>query len=435
MNVGIVGGGISGLTAAHELAKTGIDCTVYERAPEVGGLAGFFEVNGVLLEKFYHHLFTSDTAIAGIIDELGLGQDLEWKPTVTSYYANRIYRLSSPGDVLRFKPLSIFDRFRLGLLAIVPRLISDWKPLEDITAREWLIRYGGRSVYDNVWGPLMRGKFGIYADQVAAVWIWNKLKLRGGSRGKGQAENLGYLRGGFGRAILVWQDRLRTMGVRIVTATPVEQVVVEGDRAVGIRARGEFHAHDRVLVTTSPALFTQLTPGLPPDYEERLKRIIYLANVCLVLSLDRSLSDTYWLNVNDPTVPFVAIVEHTNMQRSDEYGGQHIVYVSRYMPADDAYGKLTPSELLEAYLPHLKKLFPAFERSWVKQYWAWKEDFAQPVITRRYSDLKPPFRTPISNLWLCSMAQVYPEDRGMNYAVVYARKAIREMLGEECNEP
>ena len=430
MNVGIVGGGIAGLTAAYELTKRGINCTIYERSPEVGGLAGFFEVNGVLLEKFYHHLFTSDTAIADMIEELGLGQDLEWKPIVTSYYANRIYRLSSPLDVLRFKPLNLIDRFRLGLLAIVPRLINDWKPLEDITAKEWLIRYGGSNVYENVWGPLMRGKFGVYADQVAAVWIWNKLKLRGGSRGKGQKENLGYLKGGFGRAIRAWQEKLQLMGVQILTATPVEQIIVEEGRATGIQARGAFQPHDRILVTTAPALFSQLTPSLPPDYKERLASIIYLANVCLVLNLDRSLSDTYWLNVNDPTVPFVAVVEHTNMQRPEEYGGQHIAYVSRYMPANDKYAQMAPDELLEAYLPHLRKLFPAFERSWVKNYWAWREDFAQPVITKRYSALKPPFRTPISDLWLCSMAQVYPEDRGMNYAVVYARRAVNEMLGE-----
>ena len=430
MNVGIVGGGIAGLTAAYELTKRGINCTIYERSPEVGGLAGFFEVNGVLLEKFYHHLFTSDTAIAGMIEELGLRQDLEWKPTVTSYYANRIYRLSSPLDVLRFKPLNLIDRFRLGLLAIVPRFINDWKPLEDITAKEWLIRYGGSNVYENVWGPLMRGKFGVYADQVAAVWIWNKLKLRGGSRGKGQKENLGYLKGGFGRAIRAWQEKLQLMGVQILTATPVEQIIVEEGRATGIQDRGAFQPHDRILVTTAPALFSQLTPSLPPDYKERLASIIYLANVCVVLNLDRSLSDTYWLNVNDPAVPFVAVVEHTNMQRPEEYGGQHIAYVSRYMPANDKYAQMAPDELLEAYLPHLRKLFPAFERSWVKNYWAWREDFAQPVITKRYSALKPPFRTPISDLWLCSMAQVYPEDRGMNYAVVYARRAVNEMLGE-----
>ncbi len=430
MNIGIVGGGVTGLTAAYELSKRGIACTLYEKDPEVGGLAGSFEVNGVLLEKFYHHLFTTDTAMAALIEELGLGADLEWKPTVTSYYANRIYRLATPLDVLRFKPLGLIDRFRLGLLAIIPRFINDWRPLEEITAKEWLIRMAGRNVYDNVWGPLMRGKFGAYEEQVAAVWIWNKLKLRGGSRGKGQAENLGYLKGGFGRALKALEGRLRDMNVQVRTAAPVEHIVIENGKALAVQTGGETFAHDRILVTTAPAVFSKMAPDLPPEYRARLEKILYLANVCLILRLDRSLSDTYWLNINDPSLPFVAVVEHTNMQRPEQYGGSHLAYVSRYAPADDPYIRMPTHELFEAYLPHLKKLFPEFKRNWVLDYWAWREEFAQPVIVKRYSELKPPFKTPVQNLWLCSMAQVYPEDRGMNYAVVYARRAVAEMLAE-----
>lgn len=433
MNVGIVGGGLTGLTAAYELAKRGVDCTIYERDPEVGGLAGSFQINGVLLEKFYHHLFTSDTTIANLIEELRLGADLEWKPTVTSYYINRIYRMSKPIDVLRFKPLNLIDRFRLGMLAIIPRFINDWKPLENITTKEWLIKMAGENVYDTVWGPLMRAKFGQYEDQVAAVWIWNKLKLRGGSRGKGQTENLGYLKGGFGRAIEALEERLHQMGVHILTGTPVEEIIIENGQAIGVRAAGETHPHDRILVTTAPALLGRMAPALPKDYTERLEKIIYLANVCLVLRLDRSLSDTYWLNLNDPSLPFVAIVEHTNMQRPDEYGGHHLVYISRYALADDTYIRMSTPELFEAYLPHLQKPFPDLKREWILEYWAWREDFAQPVITKHYSELKPPFKTPVQNLWLSSMAQVYPEDRGMNYAVVYAYKAVDEMMEEEEN--
>lgn len=433
MNVGIVGGGLTGLTSAYELAKRGVDCTIYERDPQVGGLAGSFQINGVFLEKFYHHLFTSDTAIADLIEELGLGSDLEWKPTVTSYYTNRIYRMSKPIDVLRFKPLNLIDRFRLGMLAVIPRFINDWEPLENITAKQWLIKMAGRNVYDTVWGPLMRAKFGQYEDQVAAVWIWNKLKLRGGSRGKGQTENLGYLKGGFGRAIEALEERLHQMGVHIQTGTPVEEIVIENGEAIAVRAAGETHLHDRILVTTAPALLGRMAPALPQDYTERLEKIIYLANVCLVLRLDHSLSDTYWLNLNDPSLPFVAIVEHTNMQRPDEYGGQHLVYISRYAPADDTYVQMSTSELFESYLSHLQKLFPRLKREWISEYWVWRENFAQPVITKHYSKLKPPFKTPVRNLWLSSMAQVYPEDRGMNYAVVYAHKAVDEMMRETQN--
>lgn len=427
-NIAIVGGGITGMAAADTLSRAGHRVTIFERDATIGGLAGSFEVNGVYLEKFYHHLFTSDTAMEQFIHELGLGDDFAWKPTVTSYYANRIYRLATPMDVLRFTPLPFFDRIRLGMLAIIPRFISNWQPLEHITAKEWLIRLAGERVYRQVWEPLLRQKFGRYADQVAAVWFWNKLKLRGGSRGKGQAEHLGYLRGGFGRVLDAWEQRLRAQGVIIRTQSPVEEVRIENGVAAGVIVNGVHEPFDVVLVTVAPELFARLAPGLPADYRARLEKIVYLANACLVLKLKHGLSNTYWLNINDPEIPFVALIEHTNMQRPEEYGGAHLVYLSRYMAPDDPYYQMPAEELFRAYLPGLKKLFPQFNEEWVERVWVWRERYTQPVIGLRYSELKPPFKTPVENLWLSCMAQVYPEDRGMNYALVYGRKAAEEMM-------
>lgn len=427
-NIAIVGGGITGMAAADALSRAGHSVTIFERDATMGGLAGSFEVNGVYLEKFYHHLFTSDTAMEGLIHELGLGEDFAWKPTVTSYYANRIYRLTTPMDVLCFTPLPLFDRLRLGMLAIIPRFISNWKPLEEITAREWLIRLAGKRVYHQVWEPLLRQKFGHYADQVAAVWFWNKLKLRGSSRGKGLTEHLGYLRGGFGRMLDAWEQRLRAQGVTIHTASPIEEVRIVNGVASGVVVGGAYKPFDAVLVTVAPALFARIAPGLPADYRARLERIIYLANVCLVLKLKRSLSSTYWLNINDPEIPFVAVVEHTNMQRPEEYGGAHLAYLSRYMDPADPYYRMSAEDLFRAYLPGIKKLFPEFSEEWVERVWAWRERYTQPVVGLHYSELKPPFKTPVENLWLSCMAQVYPEDRGMNYALVYGRRVAEEMI-------
>ena len=146
------------------------------------------------------------------------------------------------------------------------------------------------------------------------------------------------------------------------------------------------------------------------------------------MSLDRSLSDTYWLNIGDPAIPFTGVIEHTNMQRADTYGGTHLAYISRYLDADDPAYARPAEELLADYLPHLQKMFRGFDRSWVRQVWAWRERYTQPVIGLHYSRLKPAFRTPVENLWLSCMAQVYPQDRGMNYAIVYGQKAAEEML-------
>lgn len=429
MKIAIVGGGLTGMSAAYELSRAGHQCALYERDDTLGGLAGSFRVNGVLLEKFYHHLFTSDTAMVKLIEDVGLGSDLVWNPTATgTYYAGRIFRLATPMDVLRFKPLSFINRIRLGSLAIIPRFVRNWRKLEEITAKDWLIKWGGRQVYDVVWYPLIRNKFGSHADEVAAVWFWNKLKLRGSSRGKGQAENLGYLLGGFGRAIDALETRLRQMGVDIRLASPVQHIAIEDGRAVGVEVNRRREDYDLVLVTAAPEILLNLAPGLPDDYQRRLNQIKYLANACLIMKLDRNLSTTYWLNINDASTPFVAVVEHTNMQRPEEYGGHHLAYLSRYMDAADPHYTMSAEELFQAYLPHLQKIYPGFSPDWVLELHAWRERYTQPVVGLHYSDIRPPFQTPVDGLWLCSMAQIYPEDRGMNYAVAYGQKVASEIL-------
>lgn len=428
MKAAIVGGGMTGLSAADTLSQRGIECVLYERDAELGGLAGSFRIDNTHLEKFYHHIFTSDTAVIDLVERLGLDDKLEWVPTTNSYYRDRIYQLSTPLDLLRFSHISFLDRIRLGLLYLRTNFIRDWHELEDITARDWLVEMAGERVYEAVWEPLLRGKFGPYADHIAAVWIWNKLKLRGSSRGKRQEERLGYLREGFGQAIELWKERLKDRGVRIETKAPVTHIPVENGRALGVVAHSELQPADHVLVTTAPEILMDLAPDLPAPYHQRLAQIKYLANVCLILALDRGLSDTYWLNVGDPSVPFTGVIEHTNMQPPEIYGDVHLVYISRYLKTDNPLYRMTADQLLKEYLPHLKKIYPGFSRSWVQRVWAWRAPYTQPVIGLHYSELRPTFETPLSNLWLSCMAQIYPQDRGMNYALAYGQQVAEKIL-------
>lgn len=188
--VAVIGAGFCGLAAAYELGKRGVRATVLERDRHVGGLAGSFEVDGTRVEKFYHHWFTSDTHVTALVDELGRSDRVVVRPTRTGmYYAHDLFKLSTPVDLLKFPLLGLPDRIRLGLLALRARRIKDWRALEDRTAADWLCEMGGERVYRVVWEPLLRGKFGDAAEEVAAVWFWNKLKLRGGSRGKAAANN------------------------------------------------------------------------------------------------------------------------------------------------------------------------------------------------------------------------------------------------------
>jgi protoporphyrinogen oxidase len=426
--VTIVGGGFTGLSAAYELAKNGISVTVLEAEAEIAGLAAAFDVGGEKLDRFYHHWFTNDKEVMQLIDELGLNDHVEINPTNTGvYYANNFYKLSTPWDLLNFTPLNFLDRIRLGLLALRARRVKDWMELEGKTAHEWLIELGGENVYRVVWQPLLNGKFGPYAEEVSAVWFWNKLKLRGGSRGKGGEERLAYFKGGFVGLANALAQRIIDLGGRIETNAPVLAIKPVDGVWQTISSSGKITS-DQVIVTTAlPLVADMVRDWASNDYVTSLERIKYIGNVCLVLELDRPLSKTYWLNVNDPSFPFVGVIEHTNFERPETYGGNHIVYLSKYLPHTDQLYSMSADELLDYSLPYLQKMFPEMERNWIRGHHLWRARWSQPVVEKYYSNLIPAETGPMPGFNVCSMAQIYPEDRGTNYAIREGRRIGRSL--------
>lgn len=431
-HVVVIGAGFCGLAAAYELGRQGIRVTVLECDRDIGGLAGSFTAGGVRLEKFYHHWFTNDVHVMGLIEELGQSDLVLLRPTRTGmYYANHFFKLSTPLDLLRFSPLPIWCRIRLGLLAWRASRIRDWRSLEDRTAADWLREMVGERVYRVVWEPLLEGKFGELAEEVAAVWFWNKLKLRGGSRGKGGREQLAYYRGGFAALAETLADAVRAQGGEIRTGSPVRGLQVDSRRVTGVVTPEAIFASDAVIATPAlPIVADLVEPHVPGEYIERLRRIRYLANVCVVLELDRSLSDIYWLNVNDPSFPFVGVIEHTNFEPASTYAGRHIVYLSRYLPESDAFYRMADRATVGFTLEHLRRMFPDLTDERVLAAHVWRAPYAQPVVECGYRRLVPDMRTPLANLFLATMAQIYPEDRGTNYAIRQGREVARAFATE-----
>ncbi|MEV0600273.1 NAD(P)/FAD-dependent oxidoreductase [Streptomyces sp. NPDC050315] len=428
----VVGAGFTGLAAAHELGRAGLRCLVLEADDRVGGLAGTFPVGGRQLERFYHHWFASDTDIFRLCAELGCGDLVEQHRGRTGfYYAGGIHRLSTPLDVLRFAPLPPADRIRLGRSVLRAGRVRHWRELEALTAEEWLVGLAGRRVYDRVWRPLLEGKFGEYAPEVGATWMWTKLHLRGGSRSRAGREVLYYLRGGCGALLAAWLPELARLGVRIRTSCPVTDVLAGPRGVLGVRAGGAQYSARRVLVTTAPgpaaALLAGQEPAHPavPGLRRQLAAIPYLANICLVLENDRPLSDTYWLNVTDPGFPYVGVIEHTNLDPAWHYGGRHVVYLSKYLPAGTGLYRMPDDQVYRYSLLHLRRMFPAFREEWVRGWHVWRAAHAQPVITRYYSRTVPATESPLPGLYLAGMAQVFPEDRGTNYALRGGQRAGR----------
>ncbi len=340
------------------------------------------------------------------------------------FHAGSVFRLSTPLDVLRLKALSPVDRVRLGVGVLRARRVRDRESLERRTAVDWLTELFGAEVYRIVWEPLLVGKFGPYAQDVAAVWFWNKLVLRGGSRGRGGEEILAYYRGGFAALARQIAAAIERQGGQILLDSPVDALEVSAGAVRGVRSNGVAIPADFVLATPSlPIVADLIEPHASAEYVASLRKIEYLANVCLVLVLDRSLSGTYWLNVNDPGFPFVGVIEHTNFEPPEAYRGRHIVYLSKYLPASHDMYQFDAPALLAFSLPYLKRMFPAFELSWVLDAYLWRARYAQPIVVRNYPSLIPGHRTPIGGLHLATMAQVYPEDRGTNYAIRDGRAA------------
>lgn len=417
MKIAVVGAGATGLTAAWKLSEIGHKVTVYEKSNRLGGLSAAVTVGNDMLDVFYHHIFTNDTILIDVIKELGLEQSLKWyEPSNVIYINKKVYPFTSPMDLLMFKPLSFLSRIRMGIMVLQARFVKDYLSIEDTTAREWIIKHAGNECYDLVWEPLLNSKFDIDSEKISATWIWNKFKLRGSSRGKNiSKELLGYVEGSFIRIYERMAEKIRENGGEIHLGEPVHEILKDYS-VFNVKSSGSTEVYDCVLFTASPERLSYVIKGMGKNYLDRLRKIKYKANICMILELKESLSKNYWMTIADKELPFVLVIEQTNLIKDHNYGS-HVVYLSRYLdPANELYQK-SDEEIRDLFISGLKKVFPDFNEDWIIKTHLNRASDSQPVVRTGYSKLIPEFETPMKGLYLASMAQIYPEDRGQNYAV------------------
>lgn len=423
MRVGIIGAGFTGLAAAVALQKNGHDVVLIERDSQPGGLAlGYTEKNWQwTLEHHYHHWFTNDDSILNLAKDTGYPVIIK-RPKTSVYIEDSIYQLDSPLKLLTFPKLSFIQRLRMaGVFALLFRFNPFWKTLENLKTTKVLPILIGKKAYKLIWEPQLINKLGKYADDISLVWFWARIKKR--------TSSLAYPKGGFLYFAQHLSKQIINNGGTIHYSSETKKITHKnGENIVEYTQGNKKHTQvfDAIIVTIPTHLFTKITPQLPESYVKSLAKLHGLAATNMVLRLKKPFltDNTYWLSICSIDSNIMVLVEHTNFMNKKYYNNEHIVYIGNYMPTEDKKFSQSKEQLLKLYDPFLKKINPEYKKNLI-DYEVFRAPFAQPLVPANYSKMIPPFTTPLSGVYLANMQQVYPWDRGTNYAVELGQKVAR----------
>ena len=416
--VAIIGGGYTGLSCAKKLVEKGFEVTIFERTSEIGGIAKCVECYNTKLEKHYRHIFKSDKYVEDLLKDLGIIDKLHWNETKMAYYSKEygLYAFGTPFSLLKYKPLTFLEKIRFGLSVIKIKMIKNYKKLEKDTAEEWIIKNCGQEVYKKIWEPLLITKFGNNKNKIAMSWLWGKINLRSSSSTL-EGEMLGYLEDSFDILTKSLEKYLKNKNCKIKLNANVEKVLKVEDRYI-VKTEENEEEFDYVVNTASYDISEKILSGLlTQDEKRKMKDLQYTSAKTLVIYSKKSLTPFYWINIGDKDIPFGGIIEHTNMINKRQYNGVNIIYISNYMYNDDKLYKMNEIELFEYYYPHLNKINKNFRKEDIIKLQCFEEVYAQPIITTNYSDKKLEQQLQEKGIFMATMAQIYPEDRGMNYAI------------------
>jgi protoporphyrinogen oxidase len=427
----VIGGGLSGLAATYDLVRAGCQVTLLEAAPEYGGLASSVKLGGVPVERFYHFICRTDAQLMKLVDELGLRSKLHWRTTRTSFYYNgKMWPFGSPVDLLRFSAVPWLERLRFGLHVAHSRYRSEWRRLDEMPAKAWLIECLGEEAYNVIWHPLLKVKFGDHHDKISAAWIWHRIwRVAASRRSLVERERFGCLEHGSATvvdALVEWLRRQPHADLRV--SSPVKPLVLRDGAVAEVHVGEEIIPCDAVISTAALPALDKLVPDRPEQYFQRARKVEYIGVVCMLLSLKKPFGRSFWTNINDPRIVVNGVVEQSALNRNLQEAGLNVLYVPFYVPTTDARYRASDEELFEEYTAMLKLVNPQFDRDWVKEYHVFRAPYAQPIFTTNFVDLIPGHRTPVKGLYVTDSTQFYPEDRTISAAAEQGRKAAALLL-------
>ena len=411
MNIAVVGGGIMGITLGYYLTKQNHHVEIFEASPDLGGLAGPLVLpDGTAVDRFYHAILSSDSQLAELCAELGLSDQMRFNQTRMGFYWHGgIYSMNNVIEFMRFPPLGWVDRFRLGLTVLAAQRVSDWHSLEGVSVKEWLLKFSGKTTYENIWRPMLKAKFDGNFDSIPATWIWSRLvRIKSTRKGVSQKEMSGHLIGGYITLLQAMSKKIVELGGCIHLKTPVQDVCIENGQAMGLSVNGLQLKFDCVAVTAQTPVFQRIISAAPKDYHEFLGKTDYLGIVAPLLVLSKPLSGYWTLNITDDHFPFTGVIETTTYIDPKFVGGHHLVYLPKYTLPGSQWQKMSDDEIKQVWLKNLKEMLPTFDETTVKYFLVHRERYVEPLHPINSAHLIPEVKTPVNKLYLVTTSQIYP---------------------------
>lgn len=432
---GIVGGGFLGMTMALRLAQQGHEVTIFERAQEFGGLAGSWQLGPVRWDRHYHVTLLSDRWLRDLLVELGLDQSLRWVQTRTGCYSGgKLYSVSDTLEFLRFPPLRMIDKLRLGGTIFLASRLRDWQRLERVSVADWLTRWSGRRTFERFWRPLLRAKLGDNYHQTSAAFIWAVIQRLYAARRTGlKREMFGYLPGGYSRILARFAELLSAEGVELRPGVAVERVDAD-EHGVRVDLGGGTVRHFEHVVVTAPApVVPSLVPGLDQRERARLAAIDYQGVICASLLLRRPLAGFYLTNITDEDFPFTGVVEMSALVDPSDLGGHTLVYLPRYVVQGDPYLDLDDDELRADFLAGLRRMHPEVGEDDVVAFRVSRVRHVLPIPRLHYSRHVPSMTTSVPGVYVVNSAQIVNGTLNVNETVQLAERAAAELGRHEAS--
>ncbi len=429
----VIGGGLAGLAAAYELSLKGYRITLLEERDEFGGMASSIPIQGHPVERFYHFICRGDDELINLVREVGLADKLHWQKTSTAFYSHgHLYKFGTPFDLLRFNCIPWLQRMRFGIHILYSRYRSQWKWLDQIPAKPWLIENIGLEAYNEIWQPLLEVKFGNFHDKISAAWIWHRIwRVAKSRQNLFSRETFGYLENG---SSTIYEQLVKSLTERgsaqLRMGSRVERIIIQDGKVTAVSTSSGQFPCDTVISTVAPAVLTRMLPAAPNEYINKLNAIQSIGVVCALFSLRSKFSPYYWLNVNDERIKFNGIIEMTNLNTRLAAEGMHLLYVPYYLPTSEARYTENNQFFYDEYVRALKILKPSFSESDIKEWWVFRDPYAQAICTTDFAKMIPTVRSPVRGLYVTDSSQFYPEDRTLSAAIRQGRKAAR-MIAED----